>query len=81
MARTRIFVIMDCDIDLGDMTSGQGHDTPLGNGQKLCRIWSWSNIEVKTYGPDTDLLCMHFDVDLGYIILGQGHDTLLDHGQ
>ena len=28
--------IFDCvDFDLGDMTFGQGHDTPLGNGTFL----------------------------------------------
>ena len=26
------------DLDLGDMTLGQGHDTPLGHGQQLCEI-------------------------------------------
>ena len=36
MART-------CDLDLGDMTLGQGHDTPFGYGQLLCEI-SRSNL-------------------------------------
>ena len=43
-----------CDLDLGDMTLGQGHDTPLGHGQQLCAILSkigTSGYEVK--GPDT----------------------------
>ena len=25
-------------LDIGDMTLGQGHDTPLVHGQKLCEI-------------------------------------------
>ena len=29
-------VCVHCDLDLGDMTLGQGHDTPLGHGQQLC---------------------------------------------
>ena len=31
MAPTRILVM--CDLDLGDMILGQGHDTPMGHGQ------------------------------------------------
>ena len=27
------WVCVHCDLDLGDMTLGQGHDTPLGHGQ------------------------------------------------
>ena len=42
------------DLDLGDMTLGQGHDTPLGHGQQLCEILSRSNLAVMIYGPDTD---------------------------
>ena len=33
-------VCVHCDLDLGDMTLGQGHDTPLGHGQQLCEIIS-----------------------------------------
>ena len=40
--------------DLGDMTSGQGHDTPLSHGQQLCEILSRSNLAVRSYSPDTD---------------------------
>ena len=29
----RFWVCMHCDLDLGDITLGQGHDTPLGHGQ------------------------------------------------
>ena len=47
-------VCVHCDLDLGDMTLGQGHDTPLGHGQQLCEILSRSNLAVRSYGPDTD---------------------------
>ena len=43
MARTRFWVCVHCEHDLIDMTLGQGHDTPLGNGQQLCEILSRSN--------------------------------------
>ena len=43
-----------CDLDLGDMTLGQSHDTPLGHGQQLCEILSRSNMAVRSYGLDTD---------------------------
>ena len=42
------------DLDLGDMTLGQGHDTPLGHGQ-LCEILSRSHLAVRSNSPDTDL--------------------------
>ena len=29
---------MHCDLDLGDMTSGQGHDAPFSHGQQLCEL-------------------------------------------
>ena len=40
--------------ELGDMTLGQGHDTPLGHGQQLCEILSRSSLAMRSYGPDTD---------------------------
>ena len=54
MARTRFWVCVHCDHDLGDMTLGQGHDTPLGHGLPLCEILSRSNFAMRSYGPDTD---------------------------
>ena len=50
----RYLVCVHCDLDLRDMTLGQGHDTPLGHGQQLCEILSISNLAVRSYGPDTD---------------------------
>ena len=35
------------------MTLGQGHDTPLGHGQQLCKIISRLDKGVQSYGPDT----------------------------
>ena len=47
-------IYVHCDLDLGDMTLGQGHDTPLGHGQQLCEIPSRSNLAVRSHGPDKD---------------------------
>ena len=33
-------VYVHCDLDLGDMTLSQGHDTLLGHGHQLCEIIS-----------------------------------------
>ena len=46
-------VRVHCDLDLGDMALGQGHDTPLVQGQQLCEIISRSDKGVRSYGPDT----------------------------
>ena len=51
---THILLCVHFDIDLGGMTLGQGHDTPLGHGQQLCEILSRSNMAVRSYGPDTE---------------------------
>ena len=56
MVQTRISSI--CDLDLGGITLGQGHDTPLGHGEQLCEILSRSNLAVRSYGPDTDFQYM-----------------------
>ena len=47
-------VCVHCDLDLGDMTLGQGHDTPFCYGQQFCELLSRSNLALKSYGPDTD---------------------------
>ena len=41
--RHRFWLCVHCDLDLGDMTLGQGHDTPLSHGQQLCEILSRSD--------------------------------------
>ena len=46
-------VCVHCDLDLGDMTLGQGHGTPLGHGQQLCEILSTLDKWVRSYGLDT----------------------------
>ena len=48
------WVCVHCDLDLGDMTLCQDHDTPSGHGQQLCEILSRSNMAVRSYSPDTD---------------------------
>ena len=35
---TNFSISVDCDIDLEDLTLGQGDDTPSGNRQQLCEI-------------------------------------------
>ena len=47
---------MHFDLDLGDITLGQGHDTPLGHGRQLCEILSRSNMALWRYGTDTDVV-------------------------
>ena len=54
MAWTRFWVCVQCDIDLGNITLGQGHDTPLDDGQQVCDILSSSNSAVRRYGIETD---------------------------
>ena len=71
-----------CDLDLGVMTLGQGHDTPLGHGQQLCEILSRSKHGNEELWPGHGFwVCVHCDLDLGDMTLGQGHDTPLGHGQ
>ena len=38
MAAHGFWLCVNRDLDNGDMTFGQGHDTPLGHGQQLCII-------------------------------------------
>ena len=38
------FGLMCTNLDLGGMTFGQGHDTPLDNGQELRELLSISNV-------------------------------------
>ena len=47
-------VCVHCDLDIRDMTLGEGHDTPLGHGRQVCEILSRSNMAVRSYGPDMD---------------------------
>ena len=48
------FGCMHTDLDLGDMTLIQGHDTPLGRGQQKSKILSRSNMAVGNYSLNTD---------------------------
>ena len=43
-----------CDLDLADMTLGQGHCTSFVHGKYLCEILSKSNMALRSYGPNTD---------------------------
>ena len=73
---------MHCDHDLGDMTLGQCHDTPLGHGQTI--VWNIIQIQL----GNAELLpghgfwvYMHCDLDLEDMNLGQGYDTSFGHRQ
>ena len=48
------WVCVHCDIDLGDMTLGQGHWIPCSHWRQWCDKSSTSNMTVRSYGPDTD---------------------------
>ena len=50
----RFWVCVQCDLDLEDMTSSQGHDTSFGHRPLSCKILSRSNLPMRSYGPDTD---------------------------
>ena len=52
------WVCVHCDLILGHMTLGQGHDTSFGHRHKVCEILSRSNLAVRSYGPDTDFRYM-----------------------
>ena len=52
---TQFEYVCKCNLDLGDITMGQGHDKPFGYGQQLFEILSRSNLGVRSYGLDTDL--------------------------
>ena len=55
----RFWVCVHCDLDLGDMTLGQDHDTPLGREQQFCAILSRSKFAVRSYGLDLDFRYMY----------------------
>ena len=73
--RPGFWVYVHYDLDVGYMTLGKGHDTPLSHGQQLCKLLSRSDLAVRSFDPDTDnwYVCS--------VTLGQGHDTFLSHGQ
>ena len=49
---TDFWICLLSDLDLGDMTWVQGHDTSLGHGQQLCEILSRSDKGIRSYYPD-----------------------------
>ena len=40
------------DLDLGNVTLGQGHDTPSQHKEHLCQIWKCNYNTLRKYGPD-----------------------------
>ena len=68
----RVWLCVHGDLDLGYMTFGQGHYTPLGSW--TTPVW---NIQMQ-WGSKK----LWSDTDFGYVMtLGQGHDIQLGHGQ
>ena len=60
------------------MTLGQGHDTPLGHGNKCVNIIISSE---ELWPGHRFLVYVHCDLDIEDMTLGQGHDNPLGHGQ
>ena len=72
------WVCVHFDHDLGGMTLGQGHDTPLGHGQQLCENIIQIQHGSEELWPGHGIwVCVHCDLDLGGMTLGEGHDTHL----
>ena len=63
------------------MTLGQGHDTPLGHGQKLCSIIQILVTSEKFWPGQYILQQVHCDLVLVDMTLSQGQDTPFGHGQ
>ena len=61
----RFSVCVHCDLGLGGMTLGQGHEIPLGRGQQLCEILSRSNMAMRSYDRDTDLFKLEWGCSYG----------------
>ena len=69
-----------CDLDLGKVTLGQGHDTPSQHKEYLIQIWKCNYNMLRKYGPDKqNSMQVYCDLDLGVVTLGQGHDTPSHH--
>ena len=58
-------VYAHCDLDLGDVTLCQFHDTPLGHGQQLSEILRYPD----PWPGHGFLVCAHCDLDLGDMTL------------
>ena len=48
----RCWVCVHCDLDLGDVTLVQCHNTPLGHGHQFCEILSRLDNWERSYSPD-----------------------------
>ena len=76
-------------LDVGEMTLGQSHDTPLGHRQQLCEVfypdptWQWEVI-ARTRILGNSALWPWLEIwpwIKVMMTLDQGHDTPLRHGQ
>ena len=73
---------MHCDLDLGGMTLGQGHDTTMGHGQQLCEVLFRSNLAVRRYGPSTDFgyVCtVTLTLEIGLWVKVVTHPRVMDN--
>ena len=48
----RFWLCVHCDLEHGNMTLAENHDTPLGHSQHMWKILSTSNIGLRSYGPE-----------------------------
>ena len=46
-------VYAHCELDLGDITLGKGHGTPMGYGQQCVKYYPDLTLQ-RSYSPDTD---------------------------
>lgn len=74
MVCTRIFP--HCDLDLVDMTLGQGYFTPLCSRQ-LFKCMQ----RLKSYSQNNITVPMHFNLDLVDMTLPRGHKMSIDPWQ
>ena len=64
------------------MTLSQGHDTPLGHGQRLCEILSRSNMAMRSYGPDMDFgyVCtVTLTLEIWHWVKVMTHPSIMDN--
>ena len=74
-------VFVHYDLDLRDITWGQGHDTPLGHGQQLCEILSRSDKGVRRGQNSEECMCHLLNIAMGVWQTDGQTDGRTDDGQ